>query len=63
MRSRSEVNSGLQMNQSTDTSFTETAAVCQVLPQPIHPVQMEDNTHHGKAKFLFYDTLPLMLKL
>ena len=40
MRSRSEVNSGLHAQQPLPTSLTEAAAVCQILPQPIHPVHV-----------------------
>ena len=42
MRSRSEVNSGIHAQQPLATSFAETAAVCQVLPHPIHPVHVGD---------------------
>ena len=49
MRSRSEVNIGLQQahHPPINTSFTETPAVCQLLPQQIHPIQVGDNLHPG----------------
>ena len=48
MRSRSEVNSGVHVQQPATTTFVETAAVCQILPQPSHPPLVEDNINMGK---------------
>ena len=51
MRSRSEVNSGIHVQQPVTTTFVETAAVCQILPQPTRHVHVEDIINTGKTQF------------
>ena len=52
MRSRSEVNSGIHVQQPVTTTFVETAPVCQILPQPTHPLHVEDNINTGNIQFI-----------
>ena len=47
MRSRSEVNSGLQAHSQTTPTFTDPAAVCQMLPQQINPIHVGEGLHQG----------------
>ena len=51
MRSRSEVNSGLHSQ--PNTTITESAAVCQMLPQQIHPIQVVGQLHQSKLQTSF----------